>query len=112
MLIIDQPVVRIFESQARAQVMARIDRWLAQGRPDWAALDPGTRQQALPAMLDAGQGAGMTCERDLAVFASVCVALGSGWHDRIAEPRVADVLADPGYRPEAKLLWLGEVFHL
>ncbi|MFN3468595.1 MAG: hypothetical protein ACK4G2_03265 [Novosphingobium sp.] len=112
MLVIDGPLFKSFENDSKAGTTARIDQWLVQVRPEWASVDPGSRQAILPAMLEEAQLAGLSCERDVAVFAAICVALGEDWQARLREPRISAVLSDPEYRPEAKLLWLGEVFHL
>lgn len=112
MLVIDGPLFKSFENDSKARTAARIDQWLVQVRPEWATVDLASRRRILPAMLEEAQLAGLTCERDVAVFAAICVALGEGWQARIHEAKIAEILSDPDYRPEAKLLWLGEVFHL
>ncbi|MCX7285485.1 MAG: hypothetical protein NTX28_15840 [Novosphingobium sp.] len=112
MLVIDGPLFKSFENDSKARTMARIDQWLTQVQTEWASVALASRQRILPSILEEAEHAGLTCERDVAVFAAICVGLGEGWQARMREAKIAEVLSDPDYRPEAKLLWLGEVFHL
>jgi hypothetical protein len=112
MLVISQTVMEALEARARVPLATRIDDWLVKVRHEWAAAPEAIRRTALLRMLADGHAAGMVCERDAALFACVCVMLGSGWRERLSEPRVSAVLSDPGYQAAAKLLWLEDALQL
>lgn len=112
MLQIAQSQIDAF-AQAGVQGLApRIDAWLLDAAPAWAALDPAVREAELAKMLDLGQTYGMHSERDYAVFAWVCAILGPGWADQLSKPELRQVLQSPEWTPEAKLMRLDETFKL
>lgn len=100
-------------AQDGVQALApRIGAWLNEVSSAWRSADPAQRQDALPRMLDLAKASGMQSERDYAVFAWICVSLGSNWLDRLSKPDVQSMLRSPEWEPESKLMRLDETFKL
>lgn len=112
MLQISQEMFEAFSEDALVVLARRIDAWLPEVAPAWAAIAPEQRRIELDAMVSRAIDSGMETERDVSVFAWICTALGADWRARLAEQDTASMLASPEWDCEAKLLRLDETFRL
>jgi hypothetical protein len=109
MLSITTAQMDAFKAAGTGRLLSRIDQWLVSASPRWTELTTEMRHSQLQAIEAHSRHIGVNSENDLAVFAWLCVTLVRDWQSRIAKPDIWDVMSDPQWRIQSKLLHLEQV---
>lgn len=109
---ISEKTLNTFEAKNTDLLIERIDSWLGQELLRWTFAASQVRLLHLKQMCGSARAAGMRSERDYAVFAWMCVAIGKDWEKRMWQSELAPSLRNPEFSPEAKLMALDEKFQL
>jgi hypothetical protein len=92
------------------RLLARIDSWLAETSPQWAAMALDRRRNELSDIERNSRDYGVESENDLAVLCWLCLIVIKDWRSGLSEPATRDVMTDQQWDIQCKLMHLEQAF--